>query len=203
MSRDISPKCKACRKFGMKMCSKPPGKCAFEKKRGNRNTFFTRRLSDHGAQLKEKQKARVTYGIQERQFRRYMNIAGRSEGITGDKLIQILESRLDNVAYRLGFGESRHQIRQWINHGHITVNEKKVDIPSYQIKPGDKIAFNESSRKKTFFDTVTQAMGSRTVPDWLQSDNSDISGIVLKMPEVTGIDMGINTRLIVEYYSRR
>ena len=202
MSRDISPKCKSCRKFGMKMCSKPPGKCAFEKRRGNRNTF-TRRLSDHGTQLKEKQKARVTYGIQERQFRRYMNLAGRAEGITGDNLIQILESRLDNVAFRLGFGESRQQIRQWINHGHITVNEKKVNIPSYQIKPGDKVSFKESSKKKTFFDTVTQTMGSRTVPDWLQCDNGDISGVVLKMPEVTGTDIGIDTRLKVEYYSRR
>ena len=186
----------------MKMCSKPPGKCAFEKRRGNRNTF-TRRLSDHGTQLKEKQKARVTYGIQERQFRRYMNLAGRAEGITGDNLIQILESRLDNVAFRLGFGESRQQIRQWINHGHITVNEKKVNIPSYQIKPGDKVSFKESSKKKTFFDTVTQTMGSRTVPDWLQCDNGDISGVVLKMPEVTGTVIGIDTRLIVEYYSRR
>lgn len=184
------------------MCSKPPGKCAFEKRRGNRNTF-TRRLSDHGTQLKEKQKARVTYGIQERQFRRYMNLAGRAEGITGDNLIQILESRLDNVAFRLGFGESRQQIRLWINHGHITVNEKKVNIPSYQIKPGDKVSFKESSKKKTFFDTVTQTMGSRTVPDWLQCDNGDISGVVLKMPEVTGTDIGIDTRLIVEYYSRR
>ena len=203
MSRDRSPKCKSCRRFGMKMCSKPPGKCAFEKKRGNRTTFFTRRLSDHGIQLKEKQKARVTYGVQERQFRRYMDLAGRSDGITGDNLLQILESRLDNVAYRLGFGESRHQIRQWINHGHITVNQKKVDIPSYQTKPGDSITFNEISKKKSFFETISQNISSRVTPDRLEIDQSNISGVVLKIPEVTELDVGINTRLIVEYYSRR
>ena len=162
-----------------------------------------RRMSEHGMQLREKQKAREVYGVLERQFRTYIGRATRMEGVTGERLMQLLERRLDNVAYRLGFSDSRQQSRQWINHGHLRVNGRRVDIPSFQVKQGDEIAWREQSAKKDFFQTVAESLKKRPIPQWLNLDEAAVKGTVLSLPEPGEIDTDIDTRMIVEFYSKR
>jgi len=208
MARYTGPICKNCRRFGMKLCSKPAGKCAWERRKsapGDKSTQQRRRrISEYGTQLREKQKARAIYGVLERQFRNYYKKATRLQGVTGDRLLQLLESRLDNVVYRLGFADSRRQSRQIVNHGHIQVNGKKVNIPSYQVKAGDRISWREQSKKTGLFEIVSNGMGANSIiPSWLNVDSDKAVGEVVSMPRTSDVELTIDTRQIVEYYSRK
>lgn len=165
-----------------------------------------RRQSQYGLQLQEKQKARLLYGVLERQFSNYYREAARRSGVTGDNLIQLLESRLDNVVYRMGFASTRPQARQLVNHGHILVDGKKVDIPSYQVRPGQKITWKEKSRGSGLFEVISASTGmGRTsqVPSWLRVSPDDAAGEVAAAPNPMEGEVSIDTRQIVEYYSRR
>jgi small subunit ribosomal protein S4 len=153
-------------------------------------------------QLREKQKARYTYGILERQFRRFFARAERSPGITGGNLLQLLESRLDNVVYRLGFADSRSQARQVVRHGHITVNGHKVNIPSYLVKPGDIIAWKEKSQESGLYRRMLQDIESKVIPSWLSLGGENLSGRVLTLPTPSEIETNFDIKMIVEYYSR-
>jgi small subunit ribosomal protein S4 len=192
----------------MKLCSKPAGKCAWERRKsapGDKSTQQRRRrISEYGTQLREKQKARAIYGVLERQFRNYYRKATRLEGVTGDRLLQLLESRLDNVVYRLGFADSRRQSRQIVSHGHIQVNGKKVNIPSYQVKAGDRVSWREQSKKTGLFEIVSNGMGANSViPSWLNVDSDKAVGEVVTMPKISDVELSIDTRQIVEFYSRK
>jgi small subunit ribosomal protein S4 len=192
----------------MKLCSKPSGKCAWERRKsapGDKSTQQRRRrISEYGTQLREKQKARSIYGVLERQFRNYYKKASRLEGVTGDRLLQLLESRLDNVVYRLGFADSRPQSRQIVGHGHIQVNGKKVNIPSYQVQAGDRISWREQSRKTGLFEIVSNGMGANSViPSWLNVDSDKAVGEVVTLPKSGDVELSIDTRQIVEFYSRK
>ena len=154
-------------------------------------------------QLREKQKAKYLYGILERQFRNYYIKASNLEGVTGDRLLQLLENRLDNVVYRLGFAKTRPQARQYVSHGHIQVNSKKVNIPSYQLKTGDQITWKESSQSSDIVKNATDNSGFESVvPTWLNVDSNRFSGEVLSEPTLSDVELIIDTRLIVEFYSR-
>ena len=177
-------------------------------KMANPNTKIYILASTHNAkvlkQLKEKQKARAIYGILERQFRNYYRKANNMDGVTGDRLLQLLESRLDNIIYRLGFAISRSHARQIVAHGHIEVNGKKVSIPSYQVQKGDEIKWKDSSKNTTLFEIIKSAENVNVVvPRWLKSDTENGSGQVVAGPNISEIDTLIDTRQIIEYYSRR
>ena len=153
--------------------------------------------------MREKQKAKYLYGILERQFRNYYIKASNLEGVTGDRLLQLLENRLDNVVYRLGFAKTRPQARQYVSHGHIQVNSKKVNIPSYQLKTGDQITWKESSQSSDIVKNATDNSGFESlVPTWLNVDSNRFSGEVLSEPTLSDVELIIDTRLIVEFYSR-
>jgi small subunit ribosomal protein S4 len=192
----------------MKLCSKPSGKCAWERRKsapGDKSTQQRRRrISEYGTQLREKQKAKAIYGVLERQFRNYYRKASRLEGVTGDRLLQLLESRLDNVVYRLGFADSRPQSRQIVGHGHVQVNGRKVDIPSYQVKAGDRISWRDQSKKTGLFEIVSNGMGANSViPSWLNVDSDKAVGEVVSLPKSSDVELSIDTRQIVEFYSRK
>ena len=212
MARNIEAVCRMCRREGEKLflkgarCFTP--KCAFEKRgfppgmHGKSTSARPDRVSDYGKQLRAKQKARREYGVFERQFRRYYSEAQRVRGLTGMNLLQKLETRLDNVVYRLGFASSRAQARQLVNHGHFTVNGNRADIPSYDIHPDDVVTVTESSKDTVYFKNLKEEAEARTVPTWLACDVNNISGRVLRLPERSEIDGNLNEQLIVEYYSR-
>jgi small subunit ribosomal protein S4 len=212
MARYTDAVCKLCRREGEKLylkgerCFSP--KCAFERRpyppglHGKQSQFRRRKESDYALQLRAKQKARRVYGVMERQFRRYFREAERRRGLTGLNLLILLESRLDNVVYRLGFASSRPQARQFVRHGHFEVNGRKVNIPSYLVQQGDIVAVRASSRSKGPFKEVAQDLEHRAVPDWLGRDDVAMSGRMLALPTREGIEVGINEQLIVEYYSR-
>lgn len=214
MARTIGPVCKLCRREGEKLflkgarCLSP--KCAIERRgyapgQHGRTGQFKRgrtRSTDYLTQLREKQKARRIYGVLERQFRRYFSIALRSKGLTGAMLLQMLESRLDNVAYRLGFASSRAQARQLVQHGHVDVNGQRLDAPSHLVKPGDVITVHPSSARRPYFKTLAQTLGDYSPPRWLSLDPAQLSGRVLAAPGREDIDVKLNEQLIVEYYSR-
>jgi len=183
-------------------------KCAIEKRyfppgdHGNKATF-RRKISDYGMQMREKQKARRVYGVMERQFQRYFREASRRKGMTGVTLLAILESRLDNVVYRLGFADSRAQARQLVQHGHFQVNGHKTDIPSFLVNVGDVIAVRDNSRNSTYFKDRSQIMqGSRRTPAWLSLSVVNMSGSMVNQPTREDIEIPLNEQLIVEYYSR-
>ena len=208
MGRYTGPACRLCRRVGEKLflkgerCFTP--RCAVERRRrppGDQH-LRRRRMTDRVIQLREKQKARFTYGILERQFRSYFEKAQKSEGTTGDTLLQILESRLDSVAFRLDFAESRNQARQLVRHGHITVGGRKVNIPSYQVKPGDVVGWKEATRERDFLKQLEAGIPRKSVPAWLSLDKAAMTGQVLRLPEPNEMDSGIDTRMIVEYYSK-
>jgi len=211
MARYKGPVCRLCRRNGTKLflkgerCYTP--RCAVERRKSppgeQHMQTRRRRISEHGGQLREKQKAREVYGVLERQFRTYVAKATRMEGVTGERLMQLLERRLDNVAFRLGFADSRQQGRQWINHGHLRVNGRRVDIPSFLVKAGDEISWREQSTKKEFFQTVAASLRKRPVPQWLSLDEAAVKGTVLSLPGPGEIDTDIETRMIVEFYSKR
>jgi small subunit ribosomal protein S4 len=160
------------------------------------------RLSEYGIQLQEKQKAKINYGVMEKQFLRYFQTALKQPGITGDNLLRLLESRLDNIVFRLGFAETRAQARQLVNHGFFEVNGKKVDIPSYLTKPGDTVKLRENKAKSKYMQTQKEKMKAASVQEWLQLNSQDMSGKVLSAPTPDQIQNLINTQLIVEHYSR-
>jgi small subunit ribosomal protein S4 len=212
MARYIGPVCKLCRREGEKLflkgarCFSP--KCAVERRayppgqHGRSATFRRRRSSDYSRQLREKQKARRIYGVLERQFRRYFREAVRRSGMTGANLLIILESRLDNVVYRMGFAESRAQARQLVQHGHIDVNGRRTDIASALLKPGDVVSVRQKSRRIKCFKELSALLEERTVPDWLAIEPSQLSGRVLALPTREAIEQPLDEHLIVEYYSR-
>ncbi len=211
MARYIGPVCKLCRREGEKLylkgerCFTP--KCAIEKRnqppgQHGASRTFRRKASDYGVQLREKQKARRIYGILERQFRRYYADAARRSGVTGAALLQYLESRLDNVVYRLGFASSRKQARQLISHGHFTVNGKKVTVASYMVKPGDVVAVAQGSRKSPYFADLEKELKSARTPSWLAVNAQQLSGNVLNLPSREQIDTPLKENLIIEFYSR-
>jgi small subunit ribosomal protein S4 len=160
------------------------------------------RLSDRGLQLREKQKARYTYGILERQFRRFFSQAERQSGITGDNLLVLLERRLDNVVYRLGFTDSRSQARQLVLHGHIMLNGRKTDIPSCLVKEGDTISWKEEKTKTEYYKQLTESIKSKSVLSWLNLDKENLVGQVISMPTPDEIEAKFAGKSIVEYYSR-
>jgi small subunit ribosomal protein S4 len=162
-----------------------------------------RRASDWALQLREKQKARWTYGILERQFRKYFDMARERPGVTGDNLLQLLETRLDNVVYRLSFAESRQQARQLVTHGHFLVNGGRMDIPSYLVKQGDVITWKAvNGSVPDFISTLTADLPRRPVPNWLQLEGARLTGTVASLPHPSEIDTGIDARLIIEFYSK-
>lgn len=216
MAKNVGPACKLCRREGEKLflkgerCYTP--KCAFERRSfipgqhgptGSRNSRGgAGRESDYAKQLRAKQKARRVYGVYERQFRRYYADAVKVRGVTGLMLLQILESRLDNVVFRLGFASSRAQARLLVTHGHFIVNGRRTDIPSMTLKAGDAVAVREGSMDTTYFKALADIAETRNIPAWLNRDLKNLTGSVGRLPERAEIDGNLNEQLIVEYYSR-
>ena len=208
MARYTGPVCRLCRREGTKLFLKGErcytDKCGINKRQyaPGQHGQGRKKLSEYGMQLREKQKAKRYYGILESQFAKYFEMANKKAGITGDNLLQILESRLDNVAYRLGFGTSRPEARQLVLHGHFTVNGKKVNIPSYLVKPGDVIALKDKSKGSEKIKAVLETTASRTVPKWLEMDKDNYSAKVVALALRDDIDLPIEEHLIVELYSK-
>ena len=215
MSKHIGPVCKLCRREGEKLylkgerCFTP--KCAFERRSfapgqhgrtGSRGGGSRTGESDYLRQLRAKQRARRVYGVLERQFRRYYEAANQKFGITGLILLQILESRLDNIVYRLGYASSRAQARLMVTHGHFTVNNRRADVPSMLLNDGDVVAVREGSRALEYFKGLGDLADARTSPSWLERNTKELSGVIQRLPERTEIDGSLNEQLIVEYYSR-
>jgi small subunit ribosomal protein S4 len=212
MSKYRGPVCRLCRREGEKLflkgerCFSP--KCSFERRgyapgqHGKGAQFRRRRDSDYNRQLRAKQKARRSYGILERQFRRYYQVSLSRRGLTGLNLLQILESRLDNVIFRLGYADSRAQARLLVTHGHFTVNGRRTDVPSMLVSQGDVVAVREGSQARTYFKDLSAVAEDRTVPSWLNRELKSLSGSVIRLPERSEIDSNLQEQLIVEYYSR-
>lgn len=159
-------------------------------------------MSEYGMQLREKQKAKRFYGILERQFRKYFDMAVKRKGVTGENLLQILESRLDNIVYRLGLATSRPEARQLVRHGHFTLNGKKVNIPSILVSPGDVIAVRDKFRNSDKLKSILDIAGGKVVPEWLEFDSENLTGKVVRLPAREDIDLPIREHLIVELYSK-
>jgi len=209
MARYIGPVCRLCRREGEKLflkgekCAKQA--CPFNKRPAAPGQHGTSRkkLSEYGMQLREKQKAKRIYGVLEGQFHKYYKQADNTPGITGENLLRLLELRLDNVCFRLGFGRSRTEARQVVRHNLITVNGKRVNIPSYQVKVGDVIQVADKSRSLTRFKDVSDVTGSRIVPEWLSADLENLKGTVAARPVREQIDINVHETLIIEHYSRK
>ena len=206
MARSLGPKCKQCRREGMKLFLKGERclteKCAVERRSYPPGEHGRGRIkqSEYLIQLREKQKARRYYGILEKQFRNYYEKAAKAQGITGEALLRMLETRLDNVVYRLGFAASRAQARQIIRHGHFQVNGRRVNIPSFQVRPNDVVSLKPGSPVEQVVRDATDLTAS--VASWLQADHDNLTGKVLKLPERTDIDTPVQEQLIVELYSK-
>jgi len=213
LARHTGPVCKLCRREGEKLflkgarCMTP--KCSFERRsyppgEHGRDTQFRRgRASDYLLQLREKQKARRIYGVLERQFSQYFKRAEKRVGLTGENLLVLLESRLDNVVYRLGLASSRAHARQIVQHGHIMLNGRKTSSPSAIVTAGDAVSIRPESMKRTYFKDLRQDIDDRQVPRWLGLNSSNLSANVMSLPTREDIDVSLNEQLIVEYYSRR
>ena len=208
MARYKDEQCRICRREGQKLFLKG-ARCYTDKCSVARRNYAPgqhgqkkKKLSEYGTQLREKQKTKAYYGVAERQFRNYFTMAENKKGVTGECLLQILESRLDNVVYRLGFGSSRAQARLMITHGHFEVNGKKVDIPSYLVKPGDVVAVREIRKDNKTIKANVEENASRPVPEWLEKDNKTLSGKVVRLAAREEIDLPIEEHLIVELYSK-
>jgi len=210
MARYTGPTCRLCRRFGDKLmlkgekCATP--KCPLEKRntppgehpptRGRGGT------SDRGLQLREKQKLRFSYGVLERQFRRFFEEAKKSPGATGETLLILMERRLDNVVYRLGFADSHAQARQIVGHGHIMVNGRRTDIPSFLVKSADVIKWCEASKKIEYYKRLAEEIEGKFIPNWLSLDKESMTGKVLNLPGKDDIEAKFNMKAVVEYYSR-
>ncbi len=209
MARNLDPKCRQCRREGEKLFLKGEkcftDKCAIERRPyapGQHGQKSGQRLSDFGKQLREKQKVRRIYGVLEGQFRRVYAEASRRKGVTGESLLQILESRLDTVAYRMGFGSSRTEARQVVRHNGILVNGKRVNIPSYQVKPGDVVEVAEKSKAQLRIKAAAEAAESRGVPEWMEVDSKGLKGTFKALPQRSELPATINEALVVELYSK-
>ena len=209
MARYTGAVCRLCRREGQKLFLKGDRcyteKCALERRSyapGMHGNARNKKLSEYGVQLREKQKARRYYGVLESQFAEYFDMANKRKGMTGENLLAILESRLDNVVYRLGFAMSRAEARQLVRHGHFTVDGKKVDIPSYLVKTGETIALTEKSRSLDKIKGSLEANASRVVPKWLEFDAKNAVAKVVAVPAREDIDLPIEEHLIVELYSK-
>jgi small subunit ribosomal protein S4 len=209
LARNLDPKCKQCRREGEKLFLKGEkcftDKCGIEKRSyppGQHGQRRGGRLSDYGVQLREKQKLRKIYGILEKQFRSYYAEADRLKGVTGENLLQLLESRLDNVVYRMGIGVSRSESRQLVRHNSITVNGNRVNIPSYQVKPGDQVAVAEASKNQLRVKAATEAADERGFPEWVEVDIKKLTGTFKNKPQRDDLPPTINESLIVELYSK-
>jgi len=209
MARYIGPVCRLCRREAMKLFLKGERcyteKCAIEKRNfppGQHGKTRKAKLAGYGLQLREKQKVKRIYGVLEDQFRRYFEAAERTRGITGETLLQLLERRLDNVAYRLGLATSRPQARQLVRHGHLTVNGRKVDIPSFSVKPGDVVALRGTSQKSPAVLHALEEVKGRGVPEWLVFDPTALSARISSIPTREQINLPVQEQLIVELYSK-
>ena len=209
MARNLDPKCRQCRREGEKLFLKAEKcfteKCAIEKRNyppGQHGQRRSSRLSDYGVQLREKQKLRRIHGVLEKQFRSYYAEADRKKGITGENLLQMLESRLDNVAYKMGLGGSRTEARQIVRHNSILVNGKRVNIPSYQVQPGDSISVADQSKDQLRIKSALEAADERGLPEWLEVDVKKLTGIFKNRPERDDLPSTINESLVVELYSK-
>jgi len=208
MARYIGPVCRLCRREGQKLylkgerCFSP--KCAVDRRpyAPGQHGQNRKKLSEYGLQLREKQKAKRIYGVLETQFANYFEEADRIPGITGENLLRLLELRLDNVIYRLGYGRSRTEARQVVRHNHVLVNGKRVNIPSYQVKVGDVIEIKEDSKSMQRFKDIVETTASRLVPEWLEDDKDNLSGKIVSVPNRDQIDVEIQETLIVELYSK-
>ncbi len=208
MARYTGPVCRLCRREGIKLYLKGDrcysSKCAIDR-RGyapGQHGHMRRKPTEYGLQLREKQKAKRIYGVLERQFRRYYDEAVRQKGVTGENLLRLLESRLDNVIYRMGFAVSRPQARQIVRYGHVEVNGKRVTIPSYQVKEKDVVAIREKSRSLGMFKEIAEQGASKVVPEWLSVNFETLTGEVNYLPNREDIDTPIQEQLIVELYSK-
>lgn len=208
MARYTGPACKLCRREGKKLFLKGDrcytGKCAIERRSyaPGQHGQNRKKTSEYGLQLRAKQSARRYYGVSEKQFHKYFVEAERREGVTGTNLLQLCESRLDNIVYTAGFASSRAQARQLVNHAHFTVNGKKVDIPSYLLKAGDTVSIKSKSKDSAKFKTVLEANASRPVPSWLDLNAEALSAKVVALPEREQIEVPVEEHLIVEFYSK-
>jgi len=209
VARNLDPKCRQCRREGEKLFLKAEkcftDKCAIEKRNfppGQHGQKRAPRLSDYGVQLREKQKLRRIYGVLEHQFRGYYAVADSRKGITGENLLQLLESRLDNVAYRMGLGGSRTEARQIVRHNSILVNGKRVNIPSFQVRPGDVVEVAESSKQQLRIKGAIEAAEQRGFPEWLEVDVKALKGTYKARPQRDELPSTINESLVVELYSK-
>ena len=209
MARNLDPKCRQCRREGEKLFLKAEKcfteKCAIEKRNyppGQHGQRRSSRLSDYGVQLREKQKLRRIYGVLEKQFRSYYAEADRKKGITGENLLKMLESRLDNVAYKMGLGGTRTEERQIVRHNSILVKGKRVNIPSYQVQPGDSISVADQSKDQLRIKSALEAADERGLPEWLEVDVKKLTGIFKNRPERDDLPSTINESLVVELYSK-
>ena len=196
MAKDMGPIIKRCRYLGIE-----PSVLGSSKKLGNRKRNM-RKLSEYGVQLKEKQKVKFIYGVLEKQFRNYYKKADKMNGITGENLLQLLETRLDNVVFRLGYGRTRKEARQVVRHNLVTVNGKKANIPSIQVKVGDVIEIKETKKDLERFKQVLEVTSTRIVPEWLSADHDNLKGSVVTLPKREQLDLPVNETLIVELYSK-
>lgn len=209
MARYTDSVCRQCRREGIKLFLKGDrcysAKCAITKRHtppGQHGQSRAKKPSEYGLQLREKQKCRRAYGVLESQFRKYYDMAANMRGVTGDNMLSLLERRLDNVAFRLGFGNSRAMARQLVTHGHILVDGKKVDIPSYLVKPGQIISVRSKSRDMQHLKELREQGSKNTIPKWLELDAENLSGKVMALPQRDDIDLTLEEHLIVEFYSR-
>ena len=208
MSRYKDEQCRICRREGQKLFLKG-SRCYSDKCSVTRRNYAPgehgqgrKKLSEYGTQLREKQKTKAFYGVGEKQFRKYFEMAENKKGITGENLLQILESRLDNVVYRAGFGSSRAQARQLVNHGHFEVNGKKVDVASYLVKEGDIIAVREAKKDLTIIKENTEANKAKPVPEWIEKNNDKLEAKVVRLASREDVDIPVEEHLIVELYSK-
>jgi len=208
MSRYRGPVSRLCRREGMKLYLKGAKcytkKCPFERRPNppGQHGVRRRKVSEYGVQLREKQKMRRIYSVHERQFKRYFETAERRPGVTGENLLRLLETRLDNVVYRMGFATSRAQARQLVAHGHFAINGRTTTIPSHQVSEGDKVEVRETSRKSEYFKTARETMKGAQRPDWLSVDGDQLAGSVTALPRRDQMPLELNEQLVVEYYSR-
>ncbi|MGA7985870.1 MAG: 30S ribosomal protein S4 [Burkholderiales bacterium] len=209
MARNLDAKCRQCRREGEKLFLKGEkcftDKCAVERRSyapGQHGQKSGQRLSDYGKQLREKQKIRKIYGVLERQFRKTYAEASRSKGVTGERLLQLLETRLDSVAYRMGFGASRTESRQLVRHNGIYVNGRRVNIPSYQVRPGDVVEVAEKAKAQLRVKAAVEAAESRGIPDWMEVDAKALKGTFKALPTRPELPSSINESLVIELYSK-
>jgi len=207
MARYTEARCRLCRRSGEKLMLKGDKcltRCIFDKrpKPPGPQLGRRRRLSDRGVQLREKQKVRFSYGLMEKQLRRFFAEANRQPGVTGDNLIVLLERRLDNAVFRLGFADSLSQARQIVRHGHIVLNGKKTDIPSCLVQEGDTISWREGSQKSNYYKLLSESIGSKAIPQWLSVDKAKMEGKVAALPTPEDVGIRYDTAAVVEYYSR-